>query len=351
MTGGRVLVLAIRAIGDMVLMTGLIRTLHERLKPESLTVLADGPGAEIFANSPHVDRVIRLDRAASRRLPWHVRLRESVALMRRLRAERFTLAVDLFSGPRSAWLSWVSGAARRIAEDRRARGRGFLYSDRIHVERNGRHLIEQKLALIEPLIGAITLKDAVPTVTLTSEERHVAAERLQRLGLGSGRLVGIIPGGREHHLWPIERFAQVADHLIGVSGAQVLIVGGDADRERCRAVAAAMRHRSVDLCGQTSLRELAALLERMALVIANETGPMHLAVATGKPQVIALYGEADLIQYRPVGHTGHVVTTGNAERAYWDRVDYARDSRDFLMRISVDDVLARIATVMPGWAW
>ncbi|HZS12444.1 MAG TPA: glycosyltransferase family 9 protein, partial [Nitrospirales bacterium] len=289
MTGGRVLVLAIRAIGDMVLMTAVIRALHERLKPESLVVLADGPGAEIFAHHPHVDRVIRMDRAASRRLPWHARLRESAALIGRLRAERFTLAVDLFSGPRSAWLSWASGALRRIAEDRRARGRGLLYSDVVRIERNGRHLIEQKLALIEPLVGAVELKDATPIIRLTSEERRAAADRLQRVGLGSGRLAGIIPGGREHHLWPVERFARVADHVIQTSGAQVLLLGGDVDRPVCRDVAAAMRHRCVDLSGQTSLRELAALLERLALVIANETGPMHLAVATGQPQVIALY--------------------------------------------------------------
>ena len=75
------------------------------------------------------------------------------------------------------------------------------------------------------------------------------------------------------------------------------------------------------------------------------TGPLHLASAFPKPQVIGLYGEADTVQYAPWGNNVRMVTKGKVENAYWDKVDYKRDHA-ILRKITVKDVLEAVQMVM-----
>jgi len=344
--GARVLVLAIRAIGDTVLITPVIRLLRERVPASYLAVVADGVSADVLRHNPHIDRVVAIDRAASRRLPWFRRCMERLDLTLDLRAQRFDIVVDLFSGPRSASMAWLSGARARYGEDYRNRARGFFYTHPIKIVRHGRHLIDQKLDLIQPLTGE-TDRGGVPLeVTVTELEREQAHFTLVQHGVSQGLRVALVPGGKPFHLWPEERFAAVADSLVKDYGAQIIFFGSGNDIPMCQRVSALMKSKSLNLAGRTSLRELIALLEAMDLVISNETGPMHLAVATGKPKVIALYGAADIVQYAPWGATSFMLTKGSRDEAYWDRVDYEQDSMKYLMQISTGEVCELAKTVL-----
>ncbi|MBI3608039.1 MAG: glycosyltransferase family 9 protein [Nitrospirae bacterium] len=300
-----VLVLALRALGDSVLMTPIIRLLKQRGGAGSLTLLVDALGAEVFQHNPWVDRLIVLDRAAQRRLPWHERLRADWTLIGALRAERFDTAVDLFSGPRSAWLARLSGAPRRYGPLARARGRGWLYTDRVPIQEAGRHLVEQKLQLIRPLIGE-EQSDLSLELVLTGDEREWAEGALRERGHVAGRpLIGFFPGaGWDHKCWPAERFAELGDRL--GRDAAVAILGGIRDREACHAVATRMTRRPLMFDELGSLRQTMALIARTDLFIANDTGPMHVAVALGRP-TIALFGPSDVSKYGPWGPHATVV--------------------------------------------
>ena len=104
----------------------------------------------------------------------------------------------------------------------------------------------------------------------------------------------------------------------------------------------------LDLSGKTTLRELMAILAELDLVVANVTGPMHLATALRKPKVIGLYGAADTIQYAPWGPTAIMLTKGAKEDAYWHKVDYERDYQ-WLLQIAVEDVVVAVQRVMSEW--
>lgn len=344
--GRRVLVMALRAIGDVVLITPILRLLRQRVPAAYLAVVADGVSAEVLRNNPHVDRIIVINRALARRLSWHQRLLDTVSLLKDLRAERFDIAVDLFSGPRSALLTWLCEARDRYGEDFRARGRGYLYNHAIPVARDNRHLVEHKLDIIRPLVGDVEQRDAHLELYLAEGERAYARETLARLGLRAPLLVGLIPGsGSGFRNWPADRFAGLGDQLERDRHARIILFGGSHDMLVCQRLRELMRCCPVDFSGQTSLRELMALFAELDLIISNVTGPMHLAVALNRPKVIGLYGAADTVQYAPWGPTGTTLTKGTIRDAYWKKVDYRHDF-EYLNQISVKDVLDRVQTLI-----
>lgn len=118
---------------------------------------------------------------------------------------------------------------------------------------------------------------------------------------GGGRTVGLVPGGNaSSRRWPADRYRGLADRLAD-RGHRVLVFGGPSDRARTGRVAGG-RAGVTDLGGMTSLWELAAGLESCDVVVANDTGPMHLAAALGRP-TLALWGAGDPRQTGPVSES------------------------------------------------
>jgi predicted lipopolysaccharide heptosyltransferase III len=345
-------VIAIRTIGDLVLVTPVLRLLKQRVPASYLAVLADGLSAEVLRYNPHVDRTMVIDRSLMRKLePWQ-RVREEWNFVRSLRAERFDIVVDLFSGPRSALWAWFSGAGDRYGEDYRQRLRGFLYNHPVKVIRDGTHLVEQKLQIVRPLVGAVERTDAWLELVVTREEQDHARHVLSSRGVTAPKLVGLAPSaGLRFRRWPVERFAQVADRLADRYSVKIILFSSNDEGEVaiCRRLTQLMTHKTVDLAGALTLRELIACLRECDLVISNDTGPMHIAVGLNKPRVVALFGAANTIHYAPWGSTAAMITKGTPEQAYWKAVDYERDFNDHLLRISSEDVIARIEQLPLGW--
>jgi lipopolysaccharide heptosyltransferase II len=342
----RILVLTIRAIGDVVLMTPTFRLLKQKFPTAYLAALADGASAQVLFNNPHIDRLYRIDRVQSRRLPWARRMREWTDLVTHIRREQFDIVIDLFSGPRSALLAWLSGAPVRYGEDVRRGLRGFLYSQPIKVVRDGRHLVEQKLELIRPLVGSVKREAAYLEVYPTEDEQKAIDPLVTRKDRENSKRVGLVPGaGSIWRIWPAERFAELGDLLITEYDVDIFLLGGKEDIPVCRRISDVMETKPIDLSGKTTLRELIAFLAKLDLVISNVTGPLHLGSAFSKPQIIGLYGEADTVQYAPWGNNVVMVTKGRVERAYWKKVDYKRD-HEVLRQITVTDVFDAVKKVL-----
>lgn len=343
----RIFVLTIRAIGDVALMTPIFRLLKQRFPAAYLVVLADGLSAQVLHHNSHIDRLVTIDRVRTRRLPWVKRVREWLDLVSDLRREQFDIVIDLFSGPRSALLAWFSGAPERYGEDVRTGLRSVLYNHPIKVLRDGKHLVEQKLELIRPLVGDVTREAAYLEIPLADGEEQRVESLLAQSGREQRPCVGLIPGaGSIWRIWPAERFAELGDFLIKEFEVAIFLLGGSDDMPICHRIWELMKAKPTDLSGQTSLRELLAILAKLEVVISNVTGPMHLASAFPKPHVIGLYGEADTIQYAPWGNHVLMVTKGEVKNAYWRKVNYERD-HEILLKITVKDVLEAVQRVMP----
>ncbi len=343
----RILVIAIRSIGDVVLITPLLSQLKKRHPHATLTILVDGPSSQVLANNPHLDKLIVINRALSKQSSWHTRWRQWVNLVLELRRQQFDRVIDLFSGPRSAILGFLTGASERYGEDFSRKIRGMLYNYPISIIRDGRHLIEQKHDLLRPLLGAIDSQELMLELFLTEQERSQGKKILGIDEKDGVKRIGLIPSaGSRWRVWPAERFADVADALVEMYGTEIVLLGGLDDSSICRQIAERMKHKPLDLSGKTTLRELMAVLMELDLVIANVTGPMHLAVALSRPKVIGLYGAADTVQYSPWGSRGIMMTKGMPHEAYWYKVDYQRDF-EVLCKITVEDVLEMVKSVYP----
>ena len=345
----RILVIAIRAIGDVVLITPVFPILKKTYPSGYLSVLVDEQCAAILENNPSVDRVVTIKRLESKRDSIWKRVKSWINLVTELRNERFDVVIDVFSGPRSAILSYLSGASERYGEDVRNRGRGFLYNHPIKICRDGTHLIEQKLDLVKALLGEKGLQVGKLELFLAEKERQQGQYLLGETRHGQIRRIGLIPNaGSIWRVWPAERFAELADCLIQKFGVEVILLGGGNDVGVCSKICGLMKEKPRDLSGKTTLRELMAVLVELDMVVSNVTGPMHLAVGLSQPKVIGLYGAADTVQYAPWGTYGTMLTKGSTQDAYWDKVDYRQDY-EILCQITVGDVFHTVKSVMTEW--
>ena len=135
--------------------------------------------------------------------------------------------------------------------------------------------------------------------------------------------MAIHPGaGAAVKQWPTAAWAEVAARLTTELGARILLTGGEPERPLTAAIAAALSEPPLDASGQTNLDQLAALLERCALALGSDSGPLHLAVAVGTPTV-HLYGPVSATKFGPWGDSNrHVVLKTDWPCAPCNRLDW-----------------------------
>lgn len=288
-----ILIVRLRSIGDVVFTTPAIRALRRRFPTAHLTYIVEPAAAPLVAGNPHLDDVIVAPRRGGVR-----QIVNDLALARRLRHRQFDLAIDFHGGPRSSLLTFLSGARRRIGYT--IAGRSWMYTDRIARTRElrPRHSVENQWDLLRPLGIAPPepSRDPVEMVRDASAAARIEA-RLARAGLGpDDELVVIhVSAGNPFRRWPLPHFAVVAAALAD-EGYSVLVTSGPSELDAAARVMEDARRLSSDgACrrildiGEVPLDELRAVLDRAALYIGGDSGPLHVAATTRVP-VVGLYG-------------------------------------------------------------
>lgn len=286
----KILVRATNWIGDAIMSIPALQAIRQRWPEAQITILARAWVADLYRGQEFADRVITLT-ARSRNPIATERVAES------LRAEQFECAVLLQNAFSAAWLAWRAKIPQRIGYARN--GRSFLLTKAIPVPKGGEIPPHESYYYLELLKRAEWL-ESIPKVDTISlrlgeEVSQAAAMRLQAAGLVAGkRLVAVAPGAAygSAKCWPAARFAAVADALVEDFGVDVVLFGSKSEIETCRQITECMRHRSVNLAGQTSTSELPALFSRCQLFVGNDSGAMHVAAAVGVP-VVAVFGSTD----------------------------------------------------------
>ncbi|MFP5207519.1 MAG: glycosyltransferase family 9 protein [Acidobacteriota bacterium] len=219
--------------------------------------------------------------------------REIAALRRELRACAYHAVLDFQGAIRSALLARLAGAPRVIGEAcPRERPARWLFSERVVTR--GAHVIQQDLELAAAVAGG-AIAPAAPLLPLDA-----AAENWCKALLGSDpRPVALLnPGaGWGAKRWPAERYAAVAQGL-AERGLRVLVNAGPGEEPLAAEVQSAAAGAAAPL--RASLAQLIALTRRLAICIAGDTGPLHLACALGRP-VVGIYGPTDPARNGPFG--------------------------------------------------
>jgi heptosyltransferase II len=233
---------------------------------------------------------------------------------RRLRRERFDLAVLLQNALEAALLA-RAGGARKIA-GYPTDGRRLLLDYPIPLEQGykTKHQVRYYLNIASRLEqklkgeSRVKLEAARPRLRATEEAKANAKRMLASRGITSSQVLAISPGATNSRAkqWLAERFAQTADRLAERDGFQTIIVGATGDARVANEVAAMMRTRPLVLAGQTSISELKALLACSGLVVSNDTGTAHVSAALGVPTVV-VFGPTEDVSTRPLSDVATVV--------------------------------------------
>jgi heptosyltransferase-1 len=290
----KILLVRLREIGDVVFTTPAVRAIRRRFPEAHIAYLVEPAASPILEHNPHIDELIVAPRPGGLG-----RLRAEVGLIRRLRAAAYDIVIDFHSGPRASMLTWLSGAPARVGYT--VVGRSWMYTRRIARPRalRPRHSVENQWDLLAALdIGPPDRIEYPVEMPLGNRTASVLAERLARAGVhGDHRLIVMhVSAGNPFRRWPVGSFAAVAAGLAGRDPARrVVITSGPSDREAAdRVIAEARtllghdRGRVLD-CGEFSLPELRALVDRAAVYIGGDSGPMHVA-ATSHVPIVSLYG-------------------------------------------------------------
>jgi lipopolysaccharide heptosyltransferase II len=220
-----------------------------------------------------------------------------------LRAARYDLAVDLQGLFRSAVMARLAGCPARIGFADGREGSPFFYTERVTVPTSDMHAVDRYL-LVADALGA---KRDAPSFQFRDleEDRARVGQLLARHGIPSGTAwIAVNPSARwPTKRWAPERFAAAADELQRSGAGRIVLIGGPEARPEARAVAGRMHTPPVDLTGQTDVALLPALLKSAAVLLTNDSGPMHVAAAVGTP-VVAVFGPTSPVRTGPYG-AGH----------------------------------------------
>jgi lipopolysaccharide heptosyltransferase II len=298
--GDRLLVCRTDRLGDLLLALPLVETLKLRYPECRVDVMASLYASPILENNDRIDGIVRVqnDQLLSSR---HYRK----DLEQKVKRTGYKAAVILYPERHISRLLYRIGMPNRLGTAGRFHSVFFTHRLLHSRKANKKHEYQYNLDFLTYFRKGTTVHK--PRVFPTDKELRNADRILRTCGV-EGPFIVVHPGsGGSAERWPMNRFIELAAKL-GESGYQAVVTGSREEGEAARAIMTELGMTVPDITGQTDLRTLAAVLSRASAVVANSTGPLHLAVAVGT-NVVGLYPGRQImspVRWGPVGE-GHRV--------------------------------------------
>lgn len=286
----RLLIVAPNWVGDAVLATPTLRAIREGLPESHITLLARQNPADVLAGAPWFDDLVvwPINGRGKRLGVW----KTGRQLKSRANPDAAVLMPNSF---RSGMLAVLSGARKRVGYARD--GRTVLLTHRLEPLKQGRDFVpESMLVYYARLADAIgcPVRDHRLELFTSEQDRQAVDQLLERVG-PSRPLIVFNPGGAfgPSKYWPAERFGQLGDRLIERFGGSVVVSGAPSEKAIVDQAAGAMKRPATRLTDSPiPLSAVKELVRRADLLVTNDTGPRHFALAMGTP-VVTLFGSTD----------------------------------------------------------
>jgi lipopolysaccharide heptosyltransferase II len=289
-------------IGDLIMLSPCISALREQYPDGHLALLGQPASIALFRSDPVVDELIPYDR--SRGDLNIASFRETLA---QLKAGRFDAAFIFHNSFGSALMTWL--ARIPIRAGMRHEMRDLLLTLRLPKSDDRMHLIEEKARLLE--LCGIPVNDLAPAIRI--DESTARRWLGDKLGPNFGRsrpIVALSIGATvDHKRWPPKLLQQYLN-MFPVNCVDIVFLGGPRERGLYEGVYS-YNNTVVDLVGQTTMEELAWVIDRCDLYVGPDSGPMHIASARRRP-IVALFGPTDPKRSAPLNYEHSVVV--RAER-------------------------------------
>ena len=308
----RILVLALRHIGDVLLTTPVYRLLKRRLPQARVDALVNSGTEPMLSGNPDIDEVWVIDRARQR-TGFRARIRSELQMLGLIRRQRYDMTIGLTTGDRVELFSFISGAPIRVGAGRKKVLGRPLFNVVVNHAPAGRHYVERHLDCLRR-IGLFPAADDKKLVLYEGESDRMAADAaLRERGVGEqDRFIVVHCTSRwMFKTLPVALFAQMVNRIGLETGLPVVLTAGP-EKIEMSYLAAARRSLSdavVDLSGRLTLKQLAAVIRRADVFVGVDSAPMHMAAAVGTP-VVALFGPTSEQDWGPWG-AGHIVVSSS----------------------------------------
>jgi lipopolysaccharide heptosyltransferase I len=333
----RIAIIKPSALGDVLNALPVLTALRRRFPEAHLAWVVNHVYADLLRPHPDLDEVIAFDRGSFRR-GWFTGTTQFSRFLYHLRRQRFDLVLDLQGLLRSGLMTLATGARLRLGLASAREGARWCYTHRID---DGIGHAVDRCWLMASAVGAGG--DKRFDLPVDASARAWAVEVLRpwpRPWLAVG------PGARwRTKRWPPEHFAALVRRAHAAFGGTAVFVGAPDEVEVSRQAAGGVAGAVCDLTGCTSLPELAALLAEADVLLANDSGPLHLAVALGRP-VVAPYTCTQVALNGPYGQFDRT-----AETQVWCKGSYQKRCArlECMAELTPDRLWPILSEVLSTW--
>lgn len=326
------------SLGDIVLALPALTALRRSFPEAKISWLVRPEFAPLLEDHPHLTQIIAFDRKLLGKAWFHCgAFGALIKLLRRLREERFDAIFDFQGLFRTASLGWLSGGKRRFGPANTREFASVFYTDKVAQDAGSIHLVDFYLKMIQTAGAAdLSVEFIIPEDTNATGS---VSKLLATNGINGSDYVVFIPGSAQRDkCWPAERFAILAEKIISKYDLPILVAGTASEVDIIENVKEKSKVPITSLAGQTSLKELIALLRTARLVVSNDTGPGHIAFALGTPLVM-MYSWSNPARIAPYGRTECMVANDPYNRGTQIK---STDPRHSIEAITIEQVWQKV---------
>ena len=343
----RILVIKLSSIGDVIQASPVADKLRQRYPRANIDWIVETKSKDVIIGNSNLDEVI-----VWKRREWWEELKKTgdyrlfyqrmAAFFKHLRQRKYDLAIDLQGLLRSALVAWLSGALWRVCYTDTREMSPMFANIKIKPDEEKIHVKYRYVGLLQFLgIDASNLKMQMP---LTAGDRQFANHFIVQNRLTAKQYIVLNPATSwPSKCWPAELYAQVGELIMSRLQLPVVILGAPADQFLAKEIKDKLEKPVFDLTGQTTLKELAAVIEQAALFIGGDTGPLYIAEALGTATV-SIFGPTDPARHAPIGRR-HIVLASQS-----CKLCYKRDcsDRSCMLETTPEQVFKAVVQLLPS---
>lgn len=272
------MIIRFSSLGDVLLATPVVETLKVLYSGSKISFITKTQYAPLFKNNNSIDELLLLENG---------NLSGLIKLVKKIRERKYDLVIDLHKNLRSFIISSLLKYSEYYGVNKRSFERRILVWWKKNLMPDGYHVVKAYLETLKTVVNVDGILK--PRLYLGDDEIMQAREYIKNK-ISSSDIVAFAPGARwKTKKWEEEYYAGLGNLIHRCSKSNVILLGDKDDRATSERISSLMNKQPVNLTGLLSIRETAAFLKLSRLVVTNDSGLMHVAVATGTP-VIAIFG-------------------------------------------------------------
>jgi lipopolysaccharide heptosyltransferase II len=325
----KILCIKPRGIGDIVLSTIILDNLYDHFPGIKIDYLTEHFAIQALEDNPLVNKVLSMKK---KEFPLFV--------ANRIRKEKYDMILDLWSNPRSAQITLLSGVRYKVGYN--YRGRGYAYNIKVKPEKIEQHAADDNLSFLKAI--GIPVKSKAIHYYISKEDAEWAIDFINKSFNENNSVIGIVPsGGWRSKRCDASKWVEIGNKIKDNINLQFLILWGPGDEKDANFINENLSPDSI-LAPETDVKKLSALINNCNLIIANDSGPMHIAGALNVP-TLGIFGPTNPAAHRPYSVNSDFVIKDDLHCIICNKLNCPYN-HECMLELSTDEVLLKVKKLL-----